>query len=894
MSGDKMTTAGVKKPQRPFRRCRSGGHDRGMAQGAPAPHATRAGSLDGSEAATTAARRTPRAGGWHAEAVTRGRLRIYLGAAPGVGKTYAMLEEGHRRSERGTDVVVGFVETHGRGRTAELLDGLPLVPPRVLEDRGRWVEEMDVDGVLARRPSVALVDELAHTNAPGSRNEKRWQDVHELLAAGIDVVSTLNVQHLESIRDVVEAITGIQQLETIPDEIVRAAEQVELVDMTPEALRRRLAHGNICTPDEVDAALADYFRPGNLGALRELALLWVAGRVDEALHQYRTEHDIGRPWETRERIVVAITGAPSGDQLIRRAARIAERSRGDLIGVHVHARGDAAVAPSHVLERHRQLLADLGGQYHELVADDVVPALVGFARDVSATQLVLGTTRRSRWYEITRGSVINRVIRHSGDVDIHVIATGPEAADGIADRRPPAAVASLTARRRLVGWLLAVVGTAALTGLLANTRGSLEKGSQFLLYQAVVLLAAAAGGAAPALTAALLASAALNWFFSPPLYTWSIHDAENVLALGIFGATGVLVGLLVTAFARRSADASRAHAEAEALARVAAGMVVADDPLPPMLERMRRTLGLEGIAVLADGRELAAAGSVPAQGTRTIEVASGTVQIAGDLHGDDERILHAFVAQVAAALEQRTLRAEAQRAEALAAADNLRTAILRAVSHDLRSPLASIKASVSSLLQEDVRWSAEAEHEFLSTIDEEADRLDRVVGNLLDASRLEAGAIRPVERAVALDDVVPAALASISGLRGHVDVDVPTDLPLVRADQGLLERAVANLVANAVAASPEGGSVRITARRHGSDVALRIVDHGPGVPPDQRTAMFQPFQRLGDTAAGVGVGLGLAVARGIVDALGGTLEVEDTPGGGLTMVVTLEQASSDA
>lgn len=834
-----------------------------------------------------------RSSNWHAEPLSRGRLRIYLGAAPGVGKTYAMLNEGRRRYERGTDVVIGFVETHGRQRTADQLHGLPVVPRKTMHYRGGTFEEMDLDAVLARKPEVALIDELAHTNVPGSRNEKRWQDVDELLAAGIDVISTVNIQHLESINDVVEAITGIHQRETIPDEVVRAAEQVELVDMTPEAIRRRMAHGNIYGPEKVDAALANYFRPGNLGALRELALLWVADRVDEALRQYRTDHEIERSWETRERIVVAITGAPSGDQLIRRAARIAERSRGDLLGVHIRASDGRTNAPSHLLERHRELLGDLGGEYHEIVADDVVPALVDFAHDENATQLVLGTTRRSRWDEMTRGSVINRVIRQSGDIDIHVISTAPEESAAPAGRSRSAPAVSLPPLRRQLGWLLAIVGTAALTLLLANTRGTIDQGSQFLLYQTIVLLSAAVGGAAPALTAAVLGSAALNWFFTPPLYTWTIDDAEDVLALVIFAIVGVLVGLLVTAFARRSADAARAHAEAEALARVAAGMVTSDDPLPAMLERIRRTLGLDRIAVVADGEQVAAAGAGAGAGTRSIEMARGTVEIAGELHGDDEHILDAFVAQLATVLERRALREEAERADALAAADNLRTAILRAVSHDLRSPLASIKASVSSLLQRDISWSEDAQREFFTTIDEEVDRLDTVIGNLLDASRLEAGAIQPADRAVALDDVVPAALASISGLATPVDVDVPTDLPLVRADPGLLERAIANLVTNAAAATPDGDCVRIVGDQHGGAVELRVVDRGSGVPADQRDHMFQPFQRLGDTAAGTGVGLGLAVARGIIDALGGTLSVEDTPGGGLTMVITFGQVGDD-
>lgn len=740
-------------------------------------------------------------------------------------------------------------------------------------------------------PSVAT---CSCDGSRSARNEKRWQDIHELLDAGTDVVSTLNIQHLESLVDVVEAITRVHEHETVPDQVVRAAEQVELVDMTPEALRRRMSHGNVYDADQIDAALANYFRPGNLGALRELALLWVADRVDETLKQYRSDHDIEGAWETRERVVVAVTGAASGEQLIRRAARIAKRSRGDLLGVHIQATDGRDHASAGELERHRQLLDDLGGQYHEVVADDVVDALVSFATRENASQLVLGATRRTRWAEMTRGSIINRVVRRSGDTDVHIISTGRVPP---LDQRPASRLAvaqPLPARRRRAGWAVAGLGTLLLTVLLTNTRGTFGQGSHFLLYQLLVVAAAATGGAAPALTAAVLASAALNWFFTPPIHTWKIHDAEDVLALVVFVVVGLLVGLLVTALARRSSAAARGRAEAEALARVAAGMVASDDSLTPTLERMRATLGLEGLSVRQGPGEppLATAGRAPdPERDRSIGLVGGTLHIRGQLAAEDRRVLEAFAAQLGATLERRQLRHEAARAEALDVAERLRTAILRAVSHDLRTPLASIKASVSSLLQHDVDWSADAQREFLCTIDEEADRLDRVIGNLLDASRLEAGAIKPASSDVALDEVVPAALTSISGLDRRVEVDISPELPLVKADPGLLERAIANLVTNADAASPASAPVRLAASALDGEIQLRIVDQGCGVTADQREQIFQPFQRLGDTSAGGGVGLGLAVARGSIEAMGGALLVEDTPGGGLTMVITLPAAT---
>src|SRR3954468_18554437 len=359
--------------------------------------------------------------------MARGTLRIYLGAAPGVGKTFAMLNEGTRRAGRGTDVVVGFVETHGRATTAAQVGDLEIVPRHMVTYRGTSFAEMDVDAVIARNPDVALVDELAHTNVPGSRNEKRWQDVEELLAAGIDVISTVNVQHLESMNDVVEQITGVKQRETVPDAVVRAADQIEIVDMTPQALRRRMAHGNIYPPEKVDASLANYFREGNLGALRELALMWVADRVDEALAVYREAHGIARPWETRERVLVAITGAPGGDDVIRRAARMAARTRGELLGVHVRPSDGLRGPTGDALGMQRALLQELGGEYHELASADPAGTLVQFARSENATQIVMGASRRSRWSEFVRGSVINGVMRRSGPIDIHVISAESEA-----------------------------------------------------------------------------------------------------------------------------------------------------------------------------------------------------------------------------------------------------------------------------------------------------------------------------------------------------------------------------------------------------------------------------------------------------------------------------------
>jgi len=835
--------------------------------------------------------------------MARGQLRLYLGAAPGVGKTFAMLNEGRRRHDRGTDVVIGIVETHGRARTAEQLGDLEIVPMRKIEYRGAEFEEMDVDAVLARRPDVVLVDELAHTNIPGSANEKRWEDVERLLDAGLDVISTLNIQHLESVNDVVERITGVKQRETIPDGIVRTADQIELVDMTPEALRRRMAHGNVYKSDKIDAALANYFRPGNLAALRELALLWLADRVDEGLETYRERHNITEPWETRERVLVAITGAPGTEALIRRAARIAQRSHGELLGVHVrNDDGLTGAGRSDAVERYRQLLADLGGEYHEVIASDIAAALAEVARVENCTQLVLGASGRSRWAELTRGSVINRVIRLSGPIDLHVISQEKEASrsrDEHARRRFVGRASALSPRRRLTGLAIAALGLPVLTVSLSHARGDLTLASVLLLFLLLIVATAATGGPVLAIVSAVAAFLCANYYFTPPLHQFTIERHENVLALIVFLVVAGVVSGFVDAAARRARDAARARADAETLARLAAN-VQQDDPLADLVVFVRSSFGLDGASVLAhtDGawHTEAAAGPRPpasADGADlTLPLGDGVVLalVGGRLTGADRQVLNAFAAQLTAARERARLSAAAAQATELTQANELRTALLQAVSHDLRTPLASIKASASSLRQTDIKWSAQDQAEFLQTIEEETDRLTALVSNLLDMSRLQAGVLHPALRPVNLDEVVPAAIASLGERAYGVVYDVPETLSPVRADAALLERVVANLVENAMRWSPGDRPARVTAGRVHDRVDLRVIDHGPGIAVGSREDVFQPFQRLGDRG-GTGVGLGLAVARGFVRAMEGELLIEDTPDGGTTAVVSLGVSS---
>lgn len=791
-----------------------------------------------------------------------GELRVYLGAAPGVGKTYAMLDEARRRAGRGTRVVVSGVDAHGRPGTEALLASCPVVEP-------------NLDALLATGAAVVAVDDVAR---PG-----RLAIVEGLLQAGANVITTVDVGEIESQSDVVERITGRAPAGKVPDAVLHGA-AVELVDMTPEALRRRLAHGNVYPAGELDAALANVFRTTNLAALRELALRWVADHADRAV-------GAGVP-EVTERVAVAITGAPGGEELIRRAARVASRSHATLVGIHVRAAGARGpVTPGDVLEGRRRLLEDVGGEYREVAGADVARTLVDAARAERATQLVLGGTRESRLRELVGGSVIADVLRLAGSgIDVHVIGRDVDGrSGGRAARGRPGSREMLPARRQAIGWVIVLVGLPLLT-LLLTSIGSVELPSVLLLYLLVVTAGAAVGGTWPAAVGALGGFALANWYFIPPTHQWEVSASEDVVALVTFVVVAAVVAGLVVAAVRRQAEAARARADARTLAAMS-GAPDGDDAISTLLGRLRESFDLDGVAVVrvADGYIEAYSGTVLARADAPIRIPVGSEhELIGGHHtptADERGILAVAADQLAASLANRRLRAEASAAAALAEANRLRTAILAAVSHDLRTPLASIKASVTSLRQDDVEWPADAIAEFLATIEEETDRLDDLVGNLLDLSRLQTNTLQILDRWIGLEEVAPAAVASLGGRAALVDVDVPETLPRVRVDPGLLERALANVVSNAVAWSPPSERVRVDARGVPGRVDVRVVDHGPGIAVADRERVFEPFQRLGDRRND-GVGLGLAVARGFVTAMGGEVVVEDTPGGGTTIVLS--------
>ncbi|MGN6127171.1 MAG: DUF4118 domain-containing protein [Humibacter sp.] len=821
--------------------------------------------------------------------MARGKLRVLLGAAPGVGKTYAMLEEGKRLADAGKNVVVALVETHDRAATAAMLGGLEVMPRRTVTHRGIVLTEMDLDAVLARKPDVALVDELAHTDAPGGRHEKRWEDVQELLDAGITVISTVNIQHIESLNDVVEQITGISQQETIPDAVLRAADQIEVVDLAPQSLRDRLSEGLVYPAARVDAALSNYFRLGNLTALRELALLWLADEVDSALQTYRREHGIDSKWEARERVVVALTGGAEGETLLRRGARIAARSTGgELLAVHVVSDDGLRERHPRALAEQRNLVAKLGGSYHEIVGSDIPGALVDFARAVNASQLVIGVSRRSRLLAFLTGPGIGAtVIRASGDIDVHIVS---HAAAGSRPLVLPRSRGALSARRRAYGFLLAVIAGPLLSWFLWLFRSPDTLTSDVLAFQLLVIVVALVGGIWPALFAAVLSGLTLDFLFVAPVYTITIAEPAHLLALLLYVVGAALVSFVVDQAARRSREARRSAAESDVLATVAGGVIRGDDAVGALVQRTREAFGLRRVRLIAADGSIVSDDGESREKPRTVEHVGERAHLelyGNELTASDRRVLSVIVAQLDAALEHAELSDTASELRPLAETDRVRSALLAAVGHDLRRPLAAATAAVTSLRSQKVKLSAKDRDALLTTASDSLAGLESLVTNLLDVSRVQAGVLGVSLRRVDVDDVLQAALEELGTAPGSVLLDVPEHTPAVLADPGLLQRVLVNLLVNALRYSTPDKPPRLAVSEFGDELHIRIVDVGPGVPDERKSLIFQPFQREGDTDNSTGIGLGLALSKGFVEGMDGTLTAEDTPGGGLTMVVSL-------
>lgn len=810
--------------------------------------------------------------------MARGRLRIYLGAAPGVGKTYAMLSEGQRLRSLGADVVVGLVEPHGRRPTAVMAEGLETIARRGLSYRGAFFTEMDLDAVLARRPQVALVDELAHSNVPGAGNAKRWQDVEELLAAGIDVVTTLNVQHLESLNDVVRQITGVTQQETLPDEVARRADQIELVDLPPEVLRRRMVHGDIYPPDRIESALTHYFRVGNLTALREIALLWLADRVEEGLQRYRAEHGIVAPWETRERILVSLSGGPEGETLIRRAARISTRTPGtELLALHVVPQDGLADVDPAVLNAQRTLLESLGGSYHQTTGEDVVDALLQFAEAESVTQIVLGASRHGRLTSLLRAGVGERTIRGSGPIDVHIV-THEEAA-GSAVFRLPHPSRGTGPRRYWAALVGAVLVLPLLTLVLIALRGRLGLAGDLVIYLLVVVVVALVGGLYPALFAAVAGALLADFYFTAPVHSLAIERPDEITALVVFVATAAVVGTAAGRAAHHTHQAVRATSEARALSRLATAMMRGQD-LTALVEQIRESFGLRAVSLLEKDPEasavarwyvVASAGERPPEKPYEADVETPvddnlTLAVRGSgLSTEDRRVLAACAAELGLAHARERTAGRSCSTDVFADAEHTRASLLLAAGRDLRAPLHTAEAALELLRRRRTDGSVPEEARLLDAASTAVHRAAQLVTDLDDVSRLHAGALDLYLRPVDLNDVLGAALDDL-GPGGHsIVLRLPEALPDVIADAALLTRALTALGADALRHSPPDQPPAFTAEVEAGRVRIRVEDGTP----DPIQGLSTAASRATGTRAG---SLALRLSRDLAEAMDGTLE----------------------
>ncbi|MFS0736209.1 sensor histidine kinase KdpD [Sphingomonas sp. 1P06PA] len=848
----------------------------------------------------------------------RGRLKIFLGAAPGVGKTYEMLSDGASRRRDGVDVVIGVVETHGRFETEALVRGHEVIPRRPVRYEGRTLEEMDVDAVIARHPRLVLVDELAHTNAPGSRHPKRYQDVEELLAAGIDVYSTINIQHVESLNDVVASFTRVRVRETVPDSILEAAE-IEVVDIPPDELIDRLKAGKVYLPQEATRALSHFFSKSNLSALRELALRRAAQAVDAQMLDHVRALGVGGTWAGGERIVVAVSELPGADSLIRATKRIADAQRAPWTAVYIEtARAQTlSAADQRRIAETLDLAAQLGGAVASVPATSVLTGLKTFAAEARATQLVVGKSSRSRWFELRHGSVVDRLVRETPGIAVHVMPM-PQPVGGRVSGPLWSQLAGDWGRPAGYGWSAAMV--AGVTAAGSALFHILDLGNVALLYLLPVMVAASLFGLRTGLFAGIASSLAYNFFFLPPTGTLTIANPENIVSVLVLLGVAIATSQL-TARVRAQADLAAASARTNAaLAGFLRALTPLNDPVAlarAICDEVGRLFGLQTVILVADGGslvvqaanaidyrldtiEMAAAqwafdtatpagrgsGTLTASdwlfqplraGERTVAVLGLSRASGGDpIRPDQLQLLKGLIDQSALVLERLRLEMEMRDVDAVRERDRLRAALLSSVSHDLRTPLTSVMAAAAAL-------RGGATPDLIDTIESEAGRLNRFVGNLLDMARVEAGALRLKLEPVDLTDAVAgAAHDTRSALAGHpVQLDVPPDLPLVRVDPQLLHHILINLFDNAGRYADAGTPIIIRGRHRHAVLTLQIIDQGPGLPQGQERDVFDTFHRLegSDRAAG-GTGLGLAIVKAFAEAMGMTVEAGNREGGG--------------
>jgi two-component system sensor histidine kinase KdpD len=854
----------------------------------------------------------------------RGKLVVFFGAAPGVGKTYAMLEAARTERDLKRDVVLGVVETHGRYDTGALVIGLEMLPRRKVDYRGVVLEELDLDGALARKPGLLLVDELAHTNAPGSRHARRWQDVEELLDAGIDVYTTLNVQHLESLSDVVAQVTGVVVRETVPDRVLEDASEIRLIDLPPDELIERLAEGKVYVPDQAQRAIGSFFRKGNLIALRELALRETAERVDAQMRVYRTEHGIQRVWPAGERILVGVSPSPTSARLVRAARRMAGSLHAQWVAVYVETPASLRLSDAdraRVAESLR-LAEQLGAETVTLSGESAAQETIRYARAHNVTKIVVGKPTHPRWRDILRPSFLDEVVRSSGDIAVYVISGNED--EG---QRAPARADAEPSPVRAAPYAASAVAVAMASAIAWFAFGRGQLADVVMVYLLGIIVVAMRFGYGPSVAAAVLSVLASDYLFVEPYYSFQVTDFEHVVTFSVMFVVAVVVSGL-TQRIRAQASAARGREQRTAslygLAReLAAGRAVAS----------LATVAVSHVAAIFEARVAILVGA--GQGEPLLSVATGpaaftpaeqdhaviewvrrhdkpagvgtdTLPSAGALYvplrpdvgvlgvqptdarrlvdPDQRALLDVFAAQIATALERARLGEEAAHAQVQMEAERLRSSLLSSVSHDLRTPLAVITGAASALLDPEGPKEATTRRDLAVTISEEAQRLNRLVRNLLDMTKITSGAIRVKKDWQPLEEVVGSALTRMEDqLEGwNVSVRLPPDLPLVPIDAVLVEQLLINLLENATKYTHKGTSIDIEAHTDAErdSVTVDVVDHGPGIPADLLDKIFEKFYRLPREHEGGGAGLGLAICRGIIEAHGGRIWAENRAGGG--------------
>jgi two-component system sensor histidine kinase KdpD len=857
-----------------------------------------------------------------------GKLKIFLGYAAGVGKTYAMLEAARQRKKDGRDVVVGYVESHGRSETDALLEGLEILPRKQVQYLGVALPELDIDTVLTRRSQIVLVDELAHSNAPGSRHGKRWQDVEEILEAGIDVYTTVNIQHFESLHDVVAQITGIVVRETVPDRLLDLAFEIKLIDISPEDLIQRLNEGKIYIPDQAAKAIEKFFRPGNLMALRELSLRRTAARVDDQMRAYMETQSISGPWPTAERLLVCVSGSPSSEKLIRATCRLAEELKAQWFTIYIETPGSGR----HVRENRERIwqnlrLAEgLGAQIATVTATDITDAVMEYSGRHNITKIVMGKPNRPRWREIIHPPVVDRLIRRSGAIDVVIVSFEQDTSAGsstVPKRRQPFEARGYAASLALI---------AAATVLCELLRPFLAPTNMVMFYLLAVVVASVRLGRKPAMATAFLGVLAFDFFFVPPRLTFVVADTQYLMTfLGLF-VVGLVISTLV-ARSRERAEVMRAREVQTAslyyLSRDLAASVDSGAVLKAVIRNVEEALTAHVAIFLPEGerldlmgaseglsldmKELAVAdwafrNSHPAGCATDTLVSAGLIylplrtpaSVLGVMgvrlenepayHSqENRRLLDAFAAQAAMAMERISFSRQAEQTQILQARENLERALLNSISHDLRTPLVTVTGVLTSLKEEGAHLSDAARRELLETACGEAECLNRFVGNLLDMTRIEAGAVRLNLEPCDVQDLIGCALAALANRLGSREVTfrmLPV-MPLVAMDLVLMTQVLVNLLENSLKYAPPGNPIEVVATTEGGWLVIEVADRGPGVPEHDLKRVFDKFYRIPVPEGAGGTGLGLSICKGIVEAHGGRIAAENRTGGGLRIVIRL-------